>query len=484
MQKDYKIEDIKKNLLNKSNFINEYPYQIRYWAPLKSAEEIRLPEIKNIIITEDKNNTDNHLWFLFLNIVLLIYRRHFKKYLWLRKLLIKLNSKFKFLIYFNKLPFQIKKYSELLIKEKSKIIFDQSIIYTKHKAVFPKNKSYHLYREQEEYDFPKIYITQINNGIICGSSNLIFHHRSLICHDLYQFQTDYTSEELHGKLIINNKNNTAYRIHHKIHPKNFKYAASFLDACAGNYAHWITEVLPRICVFCNDEDFKNIPIIINNYLHQNLLESLGLIAEKDREIFTLPSKHSIKIENLYVVAPTGYVAFENRFNKKSNNLHGVFSKDALNLLNTRIKEQIDFQDISTYPKRIYLRRRSTMRNIINEQTIEKILLDKGFTIVLPERLSFTEQVILFHNAEVIVGPTGAACANIVFAQKNVKFIVLMGTHHNMPYRYWMHMANARGINNISYVLGELDTKNNYGFHSDFYINPDDLIACLENMEIV
>ena len=69
-------------------------------------------------------------------------------------------------------------------------------------------------------------------------------------------------------------------------------------------------------------------------------------------------------------------------------------------------------------ERIYLSRRShahPMRVLLNEVELERALVERGFLIVRPERLPPAGQVALARDARVIVGPTGAAMANALFA---------------------------------------------------------------------
>ena len=54
---------------------------------------------------------------------------------------------------------------------------------------------------------PHIYVTTINDGMLYGGTNLVLTNDEVIYHDLYDFKCDYTSEELHGRTIIDIKKN-------------------------------------------------------------------------------------------------------------------------------------------------------------------------------------------------------------------------------------------------------------------------------------
>lgn len=75
------------------------------------------------------------------------------------------------------------------------------------------------------------------------------------------------------------------------------------------------------------------------------------------------------------------------------------------------------------PRRLYLSRRGQpMRVMVNEAELEAALRRRGFTIVRPERLTPAEQIALARDAQVIVGPTGAAFANALFAPAGAKVV--------------------------------------------------------------
>lgn len=478
---------------NTCPIFSELPHndaQKECWLPQRrvSIDKENLPILHNI--QQVKINIFKlFIQYIFEHIIKNFHKKYLKYFLQLSKLLNNIRKKF--------LNYIRMKFIDLFVmrdiftvgmakvssenSDKISVLTTLNKIDTHCKGVFPA-VNHNIFFAQDYYLFPEIYISKVEDAEVNGASNFIFKGAELICHELYDFDSDYTSEELNARLILNTNDNKAYWINKNIKKNStiINKAASFVDACAGNYAHWLTEVLPRICLFCQIKEFENIPIIINSGLHKNIIESLAFIVGKQRSVFTLSLGNTVTVNELYVVSPTGYIPFDVRPGKSSH--HGIFSKDALKILTIKVMSQIELF-APDYPQKIYLRRRSKVRQLINETEIEKLLVDNGFSVVDTENLSFQEQVILFNNAQVIVAPTGAACANLIFAKENAKIIILMGIHKNMPYKYWMHMANARDIYNISYVLGEIVHNISMDFHADYYIKPDDLLTCLLHMEI-
>jgi hypothetical protein len=78
-----------------------------------------------------------------------------------------------------------------------------------------------------------------------------------------------------------------------------------------------------------------------------------------------------------------------------------------------------------FPERIYIDRRdSANRSLANEEEVITALARYGFVPVRLEALSLAEQIGLFGNARVIVGPHGGGLTNILFARRGCALIEL------------------------------------------------------------
>ena len=343
---------------------------------------------------------------------------------------------------------------------------------TPNPVVFPIDEQEYLISPHEEYEFPRLFVAEIRDGVIYGGTNLIMIKEHVICHDLYDFAQDYTSEELHGRQLIDSRRNAIRWLVQDDSLLSISVAASFVDACASNYAHWLTEVLPRVAIFCTLQQFKNVPIVVNSDLHPNIMESLFLIAGTDREIVTLPIGRGMKVQALYSTSVAGYVPFERRDIKLKGHSHGLFSSFAFELIKKRLIPILPIDSEKTWPKRIYLRRNSGIRKVINSVELENALVDKGFVVVSPEKLTFLQQVQLFSRAEVIVGSSGAAMANLIFSSVTAKIYILIGKFPDTSYWYWQNMACASG-NNVVYILGQVSNDVD-GIHADFFVNIEEI----------
>lgn len=360
-------------------------------------------------------------------------------------------------------------------------LVDAAVVETHEPKVFPVTDQSYLKAPHDRHRFPEIYVAIINNAVTYGGTNLILADGKVVCHDLYDFERDYTSEELHGRTLIDPKSGRIRWLLHDEAPEPIRVAATFVDACASNYAHWLTEVLPRIMLFCTDDRFSGVPIVVNDGLHKNIMESLFLVAGADREIITLPIGRALAVNELYLTSAVGYVPFERRKNKLSGHSHGVFSPWAFEILRTYLNALGQKKEEEAWPEKIFLRRNSGARKVTNAAELEKLLVAQGYVVVEPEKLTFLQQIQLFSHAQKIVSPTGAALANAIVCKPGVQVAILMSKHEDMIYRYWINLLGPLEIR-VCYILGSIVENHNLGIHGDFAVDADCINDLLEGFE--
>jgi len=417
----------------------------------------------------------------------LLYRNHLKQYVvvrwvarWIWRNL--------FPMYIRLSLFMAKRYSLTKLSEFAKEtgiptckLAEAVVVETLPPKVFPVSDRSYLLAPHDRYTFPEIFVATFKDAMTLGGTNLILADGKVVCHDLYDFERDYTAEELHGRTLISPKSRRLKFAFRDKAPESIPVAATFVDACAPNYAHWMTEVLPRVALFCAEERFSDVPIVVNEGLHHNIMESLFLVTGADREVITLPIGKALAVDELYLTSVAGYVPFERRTNKGSDHSHGMFSPRALELLRNRLGVVAQKTEKGAWPEKIFLRRNSGVRRVTNAVELEKLLMTYGYVIVEPEALTFSQQVRYFSHAKVIVGPTGAGFANAVFCERGTHVAILISKYKGMAYKYWVNMLDPLGIK-LSYVLGDIVENRDYGVHGDFEINTSYLVEFLDNLE--
>ncbi|MBO9545863.1 glycosyltransferase 61 family protein [Caulobacter sp.] len=88
-----------------------------------------------------------------------------------------------------------------------------------------------------------------------------------------------------------------------------------------------------------------------------------------------------------------------------------------------ILARVAVPDDPSAPKRIYVSRRGALKGeLLNEAELEMALEARGFLVVRPQEWSIRDQIILFHRAELVVGATGVAMANVLFCRPGTKVV--------------------------------------------------------------
>jgi len=215
-----------------------------------------------------------------------------------------------------------------------------------------------------------------------------------------------------------------------------------------NYFHWILDLLPKLKVM---ED-SGIDILgFDHYLVYTLqkefqretLKSWGIPLE--RVVETL-RHHNIETETLVVPSWADQSGF---FDEND-------VKRVREVLLATVPEKT-----STFPKRIFMGRRKTAgRRIINWQEISDILERNGFTAVELESLCFRDQMLIFHQAQAVVGIHGAGLTNLLFCKTGTKVLELV----NPNWSHWMYWNLASSLHlDYHYLFGEVELfdKNTY-----------------------
>lgn len=114
---------------------------------------------------------------------------------------------------------------------------------------------------------------------------------------------------------------------------------------------------------------------------------------------------------------------------------------------------------SAFPRRLYVTRPpGAIRPIANQPQLEDLARSRGYHVVEPATLSFPEQVGLFHGADHVLGPMGAALTNTVFMRPDAR--VSMFTNRRVdPFYYdiarliglrfdWVFFQDAEAWTNI------------------------------------
>ena len=123
-------------------------------------------------------------------------------------------------------------------------------------------------------------------------------------------------------------------------------------------------------------------------------------------------------------------------------------------------------------KKIFIDRSESKFNhckIINDDEVSSYLNSKGFSKYKVGQLSFRKQIHLFKNAKTIIGPHGAAFANLIFCKAKTKVIEIKPKKH----KNFINKKISEYLN-LDYTLIETPIKKKVDPKGDILINMKNL----------
>tara|TARA_Y100000992_G_scaffold71966_1_gene45199 strand:+ start:3607 stop:4710 length:1104 start_codon:yes stop_codon:yes gene_type:complete len=114
--------------------------------------------------------------------------------------------------------------------------------------------------------------------------------------------------------------------------------------------------------------------------------------------------------------------------------------------------------------------------LINNQEIIDFLRKNGFESYQTSKLDFFEQIYLFSNAKIIIGPHGAAFSNIIFSKPGLKLIELMPKDHPS-----IKCEKISNLLKFDYKRIKLDREINDNVNGDIKIQISELNKILESI---
>jgi hypothetical protein len=245
----------------------------------------------------------------------------------------------------------------------------------------------------------------MNSFSNCRSVNLIFEENIFVNRELLIFKKNHIFNEsfvwnwqrkmvdsIKGRLIFLIKNYLIRRT------KKIEKAVWCLDNyTTGGYYHWIVEVAPRLWIA--REHMDNAVFFVPDYMWnqwfyvKDVIKALGV---KNIQIISNNEKYLVK--ELIIATQTG-----GPLEYQADSLRGAIA--LLGEKNSKPKLK----------KWIYISRaKAKHRRVINEDELIPVLTNFGFEIVFFEELSWTKQIEICSQSEIMVGMHGAGLTNMVF----------------------------------------------------------------------
>ena len=185
-------------------------------------------------------------------------------------------------------------------------------------------------------------------------------------------------------------------------------------AAQGNYYHWLIDSLPRLHLLKAAGLWDSIDYFLVYDKHRPVVaDSLRALGIRPEQVLDVRTHRHLVADQLLATSPV-----------RGTGTHTphwacAFLRQALRPAAAP----------GSFGPLVYLSRRDALaRHVLNEEAVEAFLRPLGFETHVLSAYSLAQQIALFAGAQVVVAPTGAGLANLVFSPDKTRVIELFPKH--------------------------------------------------------
>lgn len=239
---------------------------------------------------------------------------------------------------------------------------------------------------------------------------------------------------------------------------------------SSNYGHWLVDDLPRLKAITALMRIAERPVrvLIHSYgeaINQVRMQSIREFLGPSIHIDLLDPAIPYHFDELYYVTPVTQHPVQKSPVAIDYAVREILSRVTADT-SPSVKSTLLFVD----------RQPEHGRTLSNYEEIRQLVDRRGFTIVDPASVSFTEQVRLFAGAQVIIGQMGAAMTNTLFCRPSTTLIYLAPSGWIEPF-YW-DLSVVRG-QYYRVIYGDVADSTVPPHRSNFNIAPETLQRAID-----
>ncbi len=250
-----------------------------------------------------------------------------------------------------------------------------------------------------------------------------------------------------------------------------------------NYGHWLLEFVPRLLWFNDRACPPDFPICIDDHMPDSHRQIVELLDERGRQILPLPAR-ATRFRELGVAPVPTFFPFDSRPGMPVYD--AIWPADVLGAMRRLVLKQLTVRGVDLRPtgRRIFLSRRGFIqRQLVNEANIIATLTREGFEVVYPEKLSFMEQVQLYHTSSTVVGSASSALTNCMFCRPGCRVIALIHEYQAFNFRGYTSMIESSGAK-LMFVRGRtISGESTHAFHANYEVQPAAVISAVRKTEV-
>jgi len=244
---------------------------------------------------------------------------------------------------------------------------------------------------------------------------------------------------------------------------------SLIGAVDGSWSHFVIQYLPKLIILKKYYSNENITLVLSSNLDKNCRELVDFAIPPKWKIFEVNEDISIKAKELIYIDNTSWITDHSNTLILGDIILYEIALKSLKEIIINYKESKALKHITNNKnKRIYLRRVSTYRSLLNYEEVDKLLEKYDFEIIYPHLYSLEEKINIFSEAEIIIGPLSSGFVNLIFCNNKTNIIAFLNKNRVWD-TYLSTMTEYFGINNFQYLLSDY-TENIEDPHSSYTID--------------
>lgn len=283
--------------------------------------------------------------------------------------------------------------------------------------------------------YPEIFISELNNVNIIGANYIIFDENNYCIYDMALKDDENKFDLRLNNTVYVDKNITCINYNEPI--ENIEEGIMLIAGCSFNFSHFQVEVLAKLCFINSLNEYKNVPILIDEIClkTRQFLEELEMLNKNGHEIISIKKGCCYNIKKLIYISDLGIYPFEIKKGYLLQNKDCVLNDLGIKLLHENLSIK------SNVFRKVYISRRNVHNpRLENADMVERIFSENGYDIIFPETMSFRYQLKMFSEVEFFAGVYGSGFTNVLFTNKNAKIICIQPKEIESPW-----FSNIAGI---------------------------------------
>jgi len=248
-----------------------------------------------------------------------------------------------------------------------------------------------------------------------------------------------------------------------------------------NYWHWHVEFLPRVLACMALPGFADVPILVDAQMPAQAMVALRFLIGDEHPVRAVAPGEAVRVKRLWTGSTFTFMPLWPQAGVVYPTRTLVIDADAFVAQIARMEPALARLRTGQGAKRLYLARSASQhRGMVNKSEVDAWFADNGFEMVDFGAYAYEEQLRMVRDADIIVGPNGAALINSLFAGAGTSIGILDNSF--IEDNEWYAAVSERLGQRLSFLVGEVvDADPVYEFNANYRIDIDALPAFLAHL---